>query len=146
MKGDILMNILLPSTDDGFELPEDYYSENDIDDIVLMAKLVFAEAQGEPYEGQVAVAAVLLNRLASPLYPNTMAGIIYQPQQFEPVANGAINNIPNNSAYEAVLEAMSGEDPSEGALFFWNPYKVSPTSWVWTRSIIKQIGDHVFAK
>jgi len=93
----------------------------------------------------VAVAAVALNRLRHPDFPNTVWGVVYQPRQFEVVANGTINMLPNNTAYEAVLEALSGHDPTDGALFFWNPRKVPQSSWVWTRPIKMQIGDHVFA-
>lgn len=136
----------LPSVEGGFTLPEGEYDSEEIEDISLMARLVYAESRGEPFKGQVAVAAVLLNRLRSPEFPETIHQVIYQPRQFEPVQNGAINNVPNNSAYEAVLEALGDEDPSEGALYFWNPDKVSKNSWVWTRTIIKRIGNHLFAK
>lgn len=136
---------MLPSLEGGFSLTEDHYSLQDLEDIVLLARLVFAEARGEPYEGQVAVAAVLLNRLRDPGFPSTVRAAIYQPRQFETVSNGTINQTPNNLAYEAVLEARRGVDPTSGALFFWNPKKVSQTSWVWTREVKLQIGDHVFA-
>lgn len=111
-----------------------------------MARIVYAEAGAEPYEGQVAVASVVLNRLASEEFPDTIYDIIYQPLQFEPVDNGAIDKIPNNLAYKAAMEALSGKDPTDGSLYFWNPYKVSKTNWVWKREIIKQIGNHVFAR
>lgn len=135
----------LPSVEGGFVLPEGTYSPNDLEDIALLARLVYAEARGEPYLGQVAVAAVLLNRVKHPEFPNTVRAAIYQPRQFEVVSNGTINQTPNNLAYLAVLEAMEGEDPTDGALFFWNPRKVPPTSWVWTRQVKLQIGEHVFA-
>jgi N-acetylmuramoyl-L-alanine amidase len=109
-----------------------------------MARLVHAETRGEPYQGQVAVAAVLLNRIENSAFPDSIYDAVYQPMQFEPVDNGAINFTPNNKAYEAVFDALKGQDPTEGALFFWNPDKVSKTSWVWTRKITSRIGRHVF--
>ncbi|NLL07982.1 MAG: LysM peptidoglycan-binding domain-containing protein [Firmicutes bacterium] len=135
----------LPSLEGGFVLPEGSYTTQDLQDLALLARLVFAEARGEPFEGQVAVAAVLLNRVRHPEFPNTVAEAVYQPGQFEPVANGSINLTPNNLAYLAVLEAWGGADPTDGALFFWNPRKVPASSWVWTRPVKLQIGQHVFA-
>ncbi len=135
----------LPSLEGGFVLPEGVYSQSDLDDIALLARLVFAEARGEPFTGQIAVAAVLLNRVKHPDFPNTVREAIFQPRQFEPVANGTIYQTPDNLAYLAVLEAMSGVDPTHGSVFFWNPRKVPPSSWVWTRTVKLQIGDHVFA-
>ena len=137
---------VLPSIEGGFELPEGEYSRQDLEDIALMTRLVFAEARGEPFEGQVAVAAVLLNRLEHPDFPDTVQGVIYQPRQFEPVANGTINQIPNNSAYLAVMQAREGADPTQGSVFFWNPRKVSASSWVWTQPVKLQIGDQVLLK
>jgi len=136
----------IPSIEGGYLLPERDYTQQELDDITLLARLVYSEAGGEPYEGQVAVAAVLLNRVKSPLFPNSIREAVYQPYQFEPVANGRINQVPSNSACNAALGAIAGEDPSGGALFFWNPYKVRKTNWVWTRKITKQIGNHVFAE
>jgi len=134
----------LPSEEGSYVLPQGEYTKGRLQDIFLMARLVHAEARGEPYEGQVAVAAVLLNRIENSEFPDTIFETVYQPMQFEPVDNGAINLIPNNKAYEAVLDALTGMDPTDGALFFWNPDKVSKTSWVWTRKIICRIGGHVF--
>jgi N-acetylmuramoyl-L-alanine amidase len=135
----------LPSLEGGFVLPEDTYSQGDLDDITLLAHLVYAEARGEPFIGQIAVAAVLLNRLKHPGFPDTVRAAVYQPHQFEPVANGTIDQTPDNVAYLAVLEAWTGVDPTNGSVFFWNPSKVSAQSWVWTQSVKQQIGDHVFA-
>jgi N-acetylmuramoyl-L-alanine amidase len=114
-------------------------------DYDLMARLVTAEAGGEPYEGQVAVAAVVLNRVKSPLFPNTIPEVIYQQYQFEPVQNGAINNPASDSAFKAVTDAVNGWDPSYGALFFYNPAKVSQ-SWMAARTTTVVIGNHVFSK
>lgn len=135
----------LPSLEGGFALPEGSYTQQDLEDIALLARLVFAEARGEPFEGQVAVAAVLLNRVKHPEFPNTVWAAVYQPGQFEPVANGSINQIPNNLAYLATMAAWLGSDPTSGALFFWNPVKVPASSWVWTLPVKLQIGGHVFA-
>ncbi|RHW39332.1 spore cortex-lytic enzyme [Lysinibacillus yapensis] len=116
------------------------YSERDIQ---LMANAVYGEARGEPYEGQVAVAAVILNRLESPDFPNSISEIIFQPRAFTAVADGQIWLEPNERAKQAVLDAMNGWDPSENALYYFNP--VTATSeWIWTRPQIKQIGEHIF--
>lgn len=116
------------------------------EDVELLARLIAAEAQGEPYVGQVAVGAVVLNRVKSPGFPNTLSGVIYQPRAFESVSNGLIwRRTPTEEAYRAARDALNGWDPTYGALFFWNPNKpVSP--WVWTRQIIVRIGNHVFAR
>jgi len=114
-------------------------------DIELMARVVSAEAKGEPFVGQVAVAAVILNRLKSPLFPNTIPGIIYQPWAFTAVYDGQINAPPTSSAYEAVAAALRGWDPTGGALYYWNPAKATNT-WVWTRQITAVIGNHIFAR
>lgn len=116
------------------------------DDAYLLAMLIMGEAHGEPYVGKVAVAAVILNRVRSPEFPNTVAGVIYEPDAFESVSNGLIyNQPPDEEALRAAEQALAGWDPSYGSLFFWNPYKpVSP--WIWTRTIVTQIGNHVFAR
>jgi len=115
------------------------------DDVTLLARAITAEAGAEPYLGQVAVGAVILNRVESPQFPNTMAGVIYQPGAFESVSNGIINRAPHQSALRAAQEAMNGFDPTYGCLFFWNPSK--PVSkWIWSRSITTRIGKHVFAR
>lgn len=117
------------------------YTAQDVD---LLAHLVYAEARGEPYSGQVAVAAVVLNRVRDGRFPNTIAGVIYEPDAFECVTNGQFWLEPNATAYQAAREALSGKDPSGGALYFWNPAKAT-SPWVWTRKIITVIGNHVFA-
>lgn len=134
----------LPTVAGSYTLPYGIYTRQHLKDIFLMARLVHAEARGEPYQGQIAVAAVLLNRIDSPDFPNLVHDAVYQSMQFEPVDNGTINMTPNDLAYRAVFEALGGQDPTDGALFFWNPNKVSQTSWVWTRQITCRIGKHVF--
>ena len=116
------------------------YSEQDLQ---LMANAVYGEARGEPYEGQVAVAAVILNRLESPDFPNSISGIIFQPRAFTAVADGQIWLEPNDRAMQAVLDAMNGWDPSENALYYFNP-ATATSGWIWSRPQIKQIGDHIF--
>lgn len=116
------------------------YTERDLQ---LMANAVYGEARGEPYEGQVAVAAVILNRLESPDFPNTISGIIFQPLAFTAVADGQIWLEPNERAKEAVIDAMNGWDPSENALYYFNP-KTATSKWIWSRPQIKQIGEHIF--
>ncbi|MGI6082023.1 MAG: cell wall hydrolase [Limnochordia bacterium] len=115
-------------------------------DINLLARVVAAEAQGEPFAGQVGVAAVILNRVRHPSFPNTLSGVIYQPHAFESVTNGLIwRRTPDAAAVSASRQAINGWDPTYGAVFFWNPGKpVSP--WIWSRQIIAHIGQHVFAR
>jgi len=114
-------------------------------DTNLLARCVNAEARGEPYWGQVAVAAVVLNRIADPAFPKTVADIIYQPQAFSSVSDGQINLPPSSSAIRAAQEAVSGSDPSEGALFFFNPAKTN-NKFIWSRPQIITIGHHIFTK
>ncbi len=118
------------------------YKSSDID---LLVRVVSAEAKGEPYRGQVAVAAVVLNRLKSSSFPNSIPDIIYEPRAFEPVANGTLWKEPVASARQAVNEALAGTDPSYGALFFFNPAKTS-NAFVWSRPQTTQIGKHIFAR
>ncbi|NLY88761.1 MAG: LysM peptidoglycan-binding domain-containing protein [Firmicutes bacterium] len=113
-------------------------------DTYMLARLIHAEAEAEPYIGKVAVGAVVLNRIESPLFPNSLAGVLYQPHAFETVTNGRIYNNPSNEAIRAARDAVNGWDPSGGALYFFNPAKVV-SSWVWTRTIVNRIGKHVFA-
>lgn len=126
-------------TGTNMQVPSNFTEE----DLKLMANAVFGEARGEPYEGQVAVAAVILNRLDSPDFPNTISGIIFQPRAFTAVADGQIWLEPNEQAKEAVLDAMNGWDPSENALYYFNP-KTATSEWIWSRQQIKEIGEHIF--
>lgn len=113
----------------------------------LLARIVHAESKGEPYIGQVCVAAVILNRLDSADFPNSLAGVIYQPGAFEPVSNGSINQaVPKDaSARKAAREALNGYDPTNGCLYFFNP-STATSKWIWSRQIVKTVGKHVFAK
>lgn len=117
------------------------------DDMVnLLARLVNGEARGEPYEGQVAVAAVILNRVKSPKFPNTIASVIYQKSQFSCVTDGQFNEPidENSTVYKAAQEAMNGSDPTNGALYFYNPSKTQ-NKWLFSLPTVKTIGKHVFA-
>lgn len=113
-------------------------------DLYLLAKTVYAEARGEPYEGQVAVAAVILNRVESPDFPNTIAEVIYQPWAFTAVHDGQINLEPNETAYSAARDAMNGWDPTYGCLYYYNA-STATSKWIFTRTTVVTIGKHVFA-
>ncbi len=121
--------------------PESYW-----DNLWLLARVIQGEAGDEPFLGKVAVGAVLLNRVRSGSFPNTLAGVVFQPLAFESVANGLIWwRPPSLESIRAAAAALAGWDPTYGALYFWNPAKpVNP--WVWTRQIITQIGRHIFAR
>lgn len=110
----------------------------------LLSKLVYAEARGESYKGQVAVAAVVLNRVASASFPNTISGVIYQSGAFSCVSNGSINNTPNSTAVRAALDALNGWDPTGGCLYYYNP-KATKDKWIRTRTVKTVIGNHSFA-
>ena len=109
----------------------------------LLAKLVYAEARGEPYKGQVAVAAVVLNRVRSSSFPNTISGVVYQRNAFTCVNNGSINNTPDSSCIRAALDALNGWDPTGGCLYYYNP-KTATDSWIRTRTTQTVIGSHNF--
>ncbi|MDI6870420.1 MAG: cell wall hydrolase [Bacillota bacterium] len=111
----------------------------------LIARLIAAEAQGEPYEGMVGVGAVVMNRTYDPNFPGTIPGVIYEPWAFESVAIGLIwQRTPTWTERRAAIDAVSGWDPTYGSKFFWNPAK-PVGGWIWTRPIVRQIGNHVFA-
>lgn len=113
----------------------------------LLARAVNGEARGEPYEGQVAVAAVILNRVRHSSFPNTISGVIYQPGAFTAVADGQIN-VPiseDSSVYKACEDAINGWDPSGGAIYYFNP-DTATNSWIWSRPLIVKIGKHRFCR
>lgn len=118
------------------------YSEADIS---LLARLIYGEARGESYVGQVAVGAVVMNRIKSSSFPNTMAGVIYQKYAFTAVDDGQINLTPNATARKAAIDAMNGWDPSYGAIYYYNP-RTATSSWIFSRKTTVTIGNHVFAK
>jgi len=118
-----------------------------VSDEQLLARAINGEARGEPYEGQVAVGAVILNRVESPDFPNTVAGVIYQPGAFTAVSDGQINVPidPNSTVVKAARDALNGWDPTGGSLYYWNP-ATATSKWIWSRQIIKTIGKHNFGK
>jgi N-acetylmuramoyl-L-alanine amidase len=111
--------------------------------VALLAKVISAEARGEPYAGQVAIGAVILNRVEHPAFPNTIAGVIYQPGAFTCMTDGQINKPVSDSAVRAAKEALGGSDPSGGAIYYFNP-ATATSKWIWSRPLIKIIGSHRF--
>lgn len=118
------------------------FSQNDIQ---LMANAVHGESRGEPYIGQVAVAAVILNRVSSPSFPNTVSGVIFEPGAFTAVADGQIWLTPNETSKKAVIDAINGWDPTGNAIYYFNP-NTATSGWIWSRPQIKKIGKHIFCK
>ena len=112
-------------------------------DLNLLARLVYGEARGEPYLGQVAVAAVVLNRVKSASFPNTVSGVIYQAGAFDVVGDGQINLTPNDSAKRAAQDALNGWDPTSGCLFYYNP-STATSAWIRQKTVKLAIGNHVF--
>ena len=112
-------------------------------DVALLARLISAEARGEPYNGQVAVGAVVLNRMKHPSFPNTMSGVIYQPGAFSCLSDGQFNQPVADSCYQAARDAMNGWDPSGGAIYYFNPATATST-WIWSRPLLVVIGKHRF--
>ncbi|MDD6017326.1 MAG: spore cortex-lytic enzyme [Eubacteriales bacterium] len=112
-------------------------------DLYLLARLVHGEARGEPYKGKVAVAAVVLNRVKSSSFPNTIAGVIYQRGAFDAVSDGQINMQPDNESIRAARDAMNGWDPSNGCLYYYNP-KTATSRWMLSRPVLLHIGQHAF--
>lgn len=109
----------------------------------LLARVISGEARGEIYEGQVAIAAVILNRVKHSSFPNTISGVVYQPGAFTAVSDGQINVAPTESCYNAARDALNGWDPTGGAVYYYNP-RTATNSWIRSRPIIRQIGKHVF--
>ena len=109
----------------------------------LLARVISAEARGEPYSGQVAVGAVILNRVEHPSFPNTIAGVVYQPGAFTCMVDGQFNEPVADSAYRAAQDALNGADPSGGAIYYFNP-DTATSAWIWSRPLIKTIGKHRF--
>lgn len=114
-------------------------------DVNLLSRLVYAEARGETYSGQVAVAAVVLNRVRSSSFPNTVAGVIYQSGAFDGVSDGQINLTPDSTAKKAAQDALNGWDPSYGAIYYFNP-NTATNKWIWSRPMTVVIGKHRFCK
>ena len=113
-------------------------------DLYLLARVVHGEARGEPYLGKVAVAAVVLNRIASPSFPNTIAGVVYQTHAFTAVSDGQINLTPDSESIRAARDAMNGWDPTGGSIYYYNP-ATATSSWIFSRKVVLSIGRHNFA-
>ena len=124
-----------------------YAATSNNSDIQLMARAINGEARGEPYEGQVAVGAVILNRVKSSKFPNTIAGVIYQPGAFTAVADGQINQpiAEGSTVYKAAQDAKNGWDPTGGCIYYFNP-NTATNKWIWSRPHVKTIGKHRFCK
>ena len=120
-------------------------STSNSSDLNLLAKLIYGEARGEPYTGQVAVGAVVLNRVKSSSFPNTIAGVIYQSGAFDVVSDGQINLTPDSTAKKAAQDAMNGWDPSYGSIYYFNP-STATNKWIWSRPHTVTIGKHRFCK
>jgi N-acetylmuramoyl-L-alanine amidase len=114
-------------------------------EVMLLARLINGEARGEPYEGQVAVGAVIMNRTRNPAFPNTIAGVIYQPGAFTAIVDGQINAAIQQSSINAARDALNGWDPSGGAIYYFNP-ATATSNWIWSRQLIKVIGRHRFCR
>lgn len=112
-------------------------------DVYLLARIIYGEARGEPYKGQVAIAAVVLNRVESSSFPNTIAGVIYQSGAFDAVSDGQINLAPDQTAVKAARDALNGWDPTNGCLFYYNP-ATATSRWMLSRPILLRIGNHAF--
>lgn len=120
-------------------------TNNNTNNVNLLAKVIYGEARGEPYIGQVAVGAVILNRVKNSSFPNTLAGVIYQSGAFDAVSDGQINMTPNDEAKKAAQDAIDGWDPSYGAIYYFNP-DTATNKWIWSRPLTVTIGKHRFCK
>nr|WP_221626929.1 spore cortex-lytic enzyme [Cohnella lubricantis] len=129
----------------GGDLPASNHIGMSDQDLKLMANAVYGESRGEPYEGQVAVAAVILNRVKDSQFPNTVSGVIFQPGAFTAVADGQIWLTPNATAAKAVKDALSGWDPTDGCTYYFNP-ETATSKWIWSRPQYKTIGKHIFCR
>lgn len=120
-------------------------SSSNSSNVDLLSKLVYAEARGEPYKGQVAVAAVVLNRVASSSFPNSISGVIYQSGAFDVVSDGQINMQSDSTAKKAAQDALNGWDPTSGCIYYFNP-NTATSSWIWSRPQVITIGNHIFCR
>ena len=120
-------------------------SSSNSSNVNLLARLIYGEARGESYIGQVAVGAVIMNRVKSSLFPNTIAGVIYQRGAFDAVSDGQINMSPDSTAKKAAQDAINGWDPSYGAIYYFNP-ATATNKWIWSRPVTVTIGKHRFCK
>ena len=136
------MGIFNSSTNSGGSNSSSSTNSNDLN---LLSRVVYGEARGEPYTGQVAVAAVVLNRVKNSSFPNTISGVVYQKGAFDAVSDGQINMTPNETAKKAARDALNGWDPSYGAIYYFNP-STATNKWIWSRPMTVTIGKHRFCK
>lgn len=146
----ILLIIIISIIFIGSDIKEEnvsYAASSKTSDVQLMARAINGEARGEPYEGQVAVGAVILNRVTSSQFPNTIAGVIYQSGAFTAVADGQINQsiAEGSTVYKAAQDAINGWDPTGGCIYYFNP-ATATNQWIWSRPVVKTIGKHRFCK
>ena len=120
-------------------------SSNNSNDVSLLSRVIYGESRGEPYSGQVAVGAVIMNRVKSSSFPNTIAGVVYQSGAFTAVSDGQVNLSPDSTAKKAAQDAMNGWDPSYGAIYYFNP-ATATNKWIWSRPVTVTIGKHRFCK
>ena len=120
-------------------------STSNSNDLNLLSRVIYGEARGEPYRGQVAIGAVVLNRVKNSSFPNTIAGVIYQSGAFDAVSDGQINMTPDSTAKKAAQDAINGWDPSYGAIYYFNP-STATNKWIWSRPLTVVIGKHRFCK
>ena len=118
---------------------------NNSNDLNLLSRVVYSEARGEPYVGQVAVAAIVLNRVSNSSFPNTVAGVVYQSGAFDAVSDGQINLTPDSTARKAAQDAINGWDPTYGCIYYFNP-STATSKWIWSRPQVITIGKHIFCK
>lgn len=120
-------------------------SNSGSNNLSLLSKVVYSEARGEPYTGQVAVAAVVLNRVSSSSFPNSIPGVVYQAGAFDAVSDGQINLNPNSTAKKAAQDAINGWDPTYGCIYYFNP-ATATSKWIWSRPQVTKIGKHIFCR
>lgn len=118
---------------------------NNSNDLNLLSRVVYSEARGEPYVGQVAVAAIVLNRVSHSSFPNSVAGVVYQSGAFDAVSDGQINLTPDSTARKAAQDAINGWDPTYGCIYYFNP-STATSKWIWSRPQVLTIGKHIFCR
>ena len=143
----VLFTICISIVDKGEVSTVSFAKSSNTSDIQLMARAINGEARGEPYEGQVAVGAVILNRVKDSRFPNSISGVIYQSGAFTAVADGQINAqiSEGSTVYKAAQDAMNGWDPTGGCVYYFNP-STATNKWIWSRPLVKTIGKHRFCK
>ena len=130
------------SAEGGGDVGDKIFQESDIN---LLARMISAESRGEPYTGQVAVGAVIMNRIAHPSFPDTLSGVLYQNGAFTALVDGQFNQPVAESAYKAAQDAINGWDPTGGAIYYYNP-RTATNQWIRSRPVVATIGKHVFCK